>query len=94
MLEIIRNGQGEILGACEFYVVDSKGNYDSKGEYCWINEVEVSKSQEHKGLLKEFIRLVIAKVPNCKWGYFWRKRKYESRPPRIYSRERWLKLIR
>jgi len=94
MLEIIKGDGGDIIGVCEYFIVDQKGHLDDNGEYCWIAETELSKSAEHKGYLREMVRLVIAKVPNCRFGYFWRKQKYESRPPHIYSRREWMNLIK
>ena len=92
MLEIIKNNEGEILGACEFYAVNSKGEYAADGIYCWINEVEISKSAEHKGLLKQFAEIITSKYPQFLFGYFWRKYKYPNRSPRIYTRFQWQNL--
>ena len=92
MLEIIRSDEGEILGACEFYAVDAKGNFASDGKYCWINECEISKSAEHKGLLKQFAQIITSKYLQFQWGYFWRKNKYPARSPRIYTRYQWQNL--
>ena len=95
MLEIIRSDSGEILGACEWYLVSSHGDYDPRGSHVWINECEISKTAEHKGLLREFTRIIIGKIPDTvTHAYFWRKEKYKNRSPRIYSRERWQKLIK
>ena len=94
MQEVLRDSHGEILGCCEFYAVNDKGEYDSKGIYCWINEVEISKSAEHKGLLGQFILIITSKYKQFKFGYFWRLRKYKSRPPHIYTREQWLRRIK
>jgi len=94
MLEIVRNSIGEILGACEFFVVNKDGSLNDKGEYVWINECEVSKSSERKGILAELIRMIIPRCPSANYGYFWRKRKYPQRTPRLYSRRQWLNLIK
>lgn len=93
MLEILRTDDGQIKAVCEYYIVDSKGNFDGKGKYIWIEECEVSQAYRGNGNLKTFIKLITDKHPEFEYGYFWRQRKYPGRPPRIYSKRQWLKLI-
>jgi len=94
MLEVLRDNNGGILGCCEYYIVDEKANIDDKGLYIWINNCEVSKSAEHKGCLREFVRIIAGLHPWTQYGYFWRKQKYPDRSPRIYSRRIWMNLIK
>ena len=93
MLEVLRTKDGEIKAVCEWYLVNINGEYDKDGIYCWINECEVSKQFENAGCLREFIKIITSNWPQLQFGYFWRKRKYPNREPRIYSRSRWLKLL-
>jgi len=96
MLEILRDAEGNIKAALEFYIVDSAGNMDDKGLYCWINDCEVSKSHRNNGCLKYFIGTIMKKYPQLQFGYFWRE-KYRTENDkwrlRMYSKNKWLKLI-
>jgi hypothetical protein len=93
MIEILHTDKGEIKAVCEYYIVDEKGNFDSKGEFVWINEVEISPSFRGNGILKTFAKNIMEREPQAKFGYFWRQYKYPNRRPRIYHRVQWLKLI-
>ena len=92
MLEVIREN-GEILGCCEYYIVDEKANISDSGLYIWINNCEVSKSAEHTGILSRFVKAITDLHPRVMWGYFWRKQKYPNRSPRIYSKRVWLSIL-
>ena len=95
MLEVIKTEQGEIKAVCEYYIVDGSGNYDTQGEFVWINEVDISSQYRNNGLLKEFVRAIIKKVPStARFGYFWRQGKYPNRKMRIWHKEKWLRLIK
>ena len=91
MLETIREN-GEILACLEWYIVNWDGSWNDKGEVVWIEELQVSKSAEKKGLIMEFIKLIYKQVPWVKAGYFKRK-KYNERV-KLYSVNQWLKLLK
>lgn len=92
MIEIIHSEIGEIKAVLEFYLVDRNGNFLADGSYCWINETYVAPKYRNNGCMRELIRRIIPRVPTAKFGYFGRYKKYPNRPPRIYTREQWLKL--
>jgi hypothetical protein len=94
MLEVLFDEDVEIKAACEYYIVDINGNYDSKGKYVWINEVVIGEKYKNLGLLKEFIKRICDKVPQAEFGYFWRQYKYPNRKVRIYTRRQWLNLVK
>lgn len=99
MLEILRTDDGSIKGVCEYYVVDEAGNFQANGEFVWVAELEIAPQFRHEGLIKEFIKRIIDKVPQAKFGYFWRQKKYPQekysvrKHIRIYHKARWLKLL-
>jgi len=93
MLEVLREN-GEIVGVCEYFVVDKQGKIDDNGEYAWIAECEINESKRGQGYLGRFIEAIAYRFPNTKYGYFWRKMKYPQRSPRIYSRRQWLNLVK
>ena len=95
MLEIIRDPQGEIKAVCEYYSVNQHGEWKAPplGDHCWINEVEVSKSERNNGCLKRFVEIITDKNPQFKFGYFWRRNKYPNRSARRYTRKQWRQLI-
>ena len=94
MLEIIRDKDKNIIAACEYYVVDEKGNWDQKGEFIWVNQLDYSGSVNGHGfgLVKELVKRITKKVPWCKAGYF-KREKYNGRV-RLYSRRMWERLIK
>ena len=94
MLEIIRDENKNIQAVLEFYAVNAKGEWDEKGIYCWINEVEVNKSYRNSGSIKQFVKIITSKYPQFQFGYFWRKKKYPDRSPRIYTKRQWLKIVK
>ena len=91
MLEIIRNEQGDIIGVCEWWIVNEKGKMDDHGIYIWIAEIEISPTYRNNGVIKKFIKEITLKVPQAKYGYFWRQRKYPNRKQKTYRRETWLR---
>lgn len=93
MIEILHGEKGELKAVCEFYIVDAKGNFAPKGEYAWINECEIAPQFRGNGILKSFAKIIMEKNPQARFGYFHRQYKYKGRAPRIYTRERWKKLI-
>ena len=93
MLEILRDEQKNIKAVCEWSLVDEAGHFSQKGEFVWISEVEIAPQYRNNGILKEFVKIVIQRCPEAKFGYFWRQKKYPGRRPKIYHKARWLKLI-
>ena len=93
MIEILRTDKGEIKAVAEYYIVNEDGSFNRKGEFVWINEVEISPQYRGNGILKTFAKNIMEREPQAKFGYFWRQYKYPDRKPRIYHRFQWLKLI-
>jgi len=93
MLEIIRDENKNIKAVCEYYIVDKNGILDDKGNYIWIQEVEINPDQKNKGLLKEFAKRIMEFIPQAQFGYFHRKRKYPDRGVRVYTKRQWLRLV-
>ncbi len=94
MLEVIKSNTGEIKACLEWYLVDKDGNFSQQGEFVWINEIEISPQYRNNGILREFIRVVVPKVPlTCRFGYFWRRDKYPNRKIRIWHKSQWLRLL-
>lgn len=92
MLEVLRTDNGEIKAVCEYYVVNSDGSMNDKGIYAWIAETEISPQYRNNGCLKNFIRLITNRYPQLQFGYF-KRLKYGGRI-KMYSKKRWLSLIR
>jgi len=92
MLEIIRNENKNIIGCCEWYIVDRYGHMDDKGSHVWICEVEINPSERGNGLLKRFVKIITEKAPQAEAGYF-QRHKYNNRV-RMYSKRKWLKIFK
>ena len=96
MLEILRNIDSSIKAVIEYYIVNSDGSMNDKGEYCWISEMEVSPQYRNNGCLGKFVRIITEKYPQLQFGYFWRE-KYKTSEGKwrikLYTKKQWLKLI-
>ena len=92
MIETLKDDKGEIKAVIEWWIVDNRGQFDPKGNYIFVNEVDISKSSENNGVLKTFIKIITDKIPYAKYCYF-QRRKYDMRI-KMYSRRQWLKLIK
>ncbi len=94
MLETIKDGNNNIQAVLEWWLVDKWGNFDKNGLYIWIADAEINPDQRMNGLLKKFVKMVSDRAPNAKYAYFTREGKYPKRSPRMYSRRRWLQLLK
>ena len=94
MLEILRTEDREIKAVLEWWLVNIDGSFNPNGDTVWLAEIEVAPKYRNDGIIKQFINIVADKVPNAKAGYFWRKRKYPDRKPKLYTRKQWLKLTK
>ena len=100
MLEILKNDTGEIKAVLEWFVVNSQGHLDDKGEYVNIFDMEISSQYRNNGLLKEFFKIILPKVPQAKYGYFERRRRQykDGRDKllrlKLYTRNEWVKLLK
>ena len=92
MLEYSLDKEGNLTGVVDFWIVDKDGKLDEKGEYVWIADWFINPKYRNNGMIAVFAQKVIDKVPNAKWGYFGRG-KYNNRI-RIYSKRKWLKIIK
>lgn len=94
MIEILYKDDGEIKAVCEWWMVDNQGHFDPYGEFVWVEDLEITKSERGNGCIKEFIKRITSIVPQAKYGYFFRQRKYPGRHQHTYTREQWLRRIR
>jgi len=94
MLEIIYKKNGDIKAVCEWWMVNKWGYKDPTGEFVWIEDLEVTKSERNNGSIRAFIKIISDKVPSAKYGYFFRQRKYPGREQKTYTREQWLRRIK
>ena len=92
MLEYLTDEKGNLKAVVDFWIVDKDGKLNDKGIYIWVNDFYVSPDCRRNGVINHFVQRIIQRVPWAKWGYFARA-KYNDRL-RIYSKRRWLKLIK
>lgn len=92
MLEIIRDEQNNIKACLEWWLVNSDGSFNDKGEFVWVNELEIAPQYRNNGIVKSFIKTIMNKVPTAKAGYF-QRRKYSDRI-KLFTRRQWEKRIK
>ena len=89
MLTTIRDNEGNIITACEWWCVDVNGIWNPRGKYIWVNQLEHSP----KGGVRE-IKDIIAEIAwTCPWavGAYWERRD-KGNKLRAFTRKRLLKV--
>jgi len=96
MIDYLLDSKGNLKGVVDFWIVDKNGKLDNKGEYIFINDWHINPEYRNQGLIAVFAERVIKRVPWAKWGYFERTKyiKDGKLRIRIYSKRRWLKIIK
>ena len=92
MLTVVKGYDDEILGCCEWRIVDQEGHPAIDGKYIWISELEVSRRYRHKNIIKKIILDIEKKAKETEYVYF-QRRKYEKRI-RLYKREEFVDFAR
>jgi len=94
MLEIVREN-GEIKAVLEWWTVNADGTFNDKGLYCWLAEVEISKSYRNNGtigILKNFYKEIIKKAPQVKCAYYQRLNR-KNKKIKLFGRMYWDRLF-
>lgn len=89
MIEVIYDGHGNIKAVCEWLLFNKLGKIDDEGHLLFIGDMEIVQAYRGNGVVKEFIRRLLDKVPQATRCFFYRKKKYPGRDYRVYDRTKW-----
>ncbi len=92
MITCIKDDDGRIISYMESWQVAQSGFQQLNGEYLWVNSLWVHKNYRNKGMILKMVKITLDKIPAIKYGY-WIREKYNGRKSKLYSRERFQKLI-
>lgn len=90
MLTVIRSKGGFLHAVCEWWLVDGKGAFDLKGEYVFVDQLEVGPNADGRECIRQIIQQIAVQVPWAKYAY-WERREKARRLPRLYSRTQLVK---
>ncbi len=90
MLTVIRNDEGQLEAACEWWTVNEKGQWFGGGKYIYVSHLEISKGVDSKILLEDLFAIMAWEEPQAISAY-WIRRSKTGEKPREYSRERLFK---
>ena len=92
MITCIKDDDGRIVSYMESWQAAQSGFRQPFGEYLWVNSLWVHRNYRFKGLILKMVKMVLDENPSIKYGY-WLREKYNGRKSKLYSRERFQKLI-
>ena len=93
MLTVIRDNQGHLLAACEWWTVNEEGRWFGGGKYIFVSHIEVSKGAYGLPLIRDVIALIAWEEPQAISAYWRRTRHTGEKKLREYPRARLLRMV-
>ena len=78
MLSTLRDEFRNILGVCEWHLVNAKGQQDIDGTFVWLQQLELSPQMKLEPFVRWLIRDVASRCPTAKSAYWQRRRKSQT----------------
>ena len=73
MLTVVRDAQGRLEAACEWWLVDAQGHLNWEyGRYVYADQVECGEGVSMFRAIREFAPLIMRKVPQA-IGIYWER---------------------
>ena len=83
MLTVVRNKHGDLLAACDWWLVDAEGRWQPQtGQYIFVHQLEVAPRVRMPTLIRALIYNIGQAAPEA-LGCFW-KREHDAFP-RIHA---------
>ena len=75
MLTTLRDAEGRLIAACEWWLVDSAGvrSYGPAAQYVWVNQLELNG--QDVASVRHMIHAIAAEAPYAKGAYWERREK-------------------
>lgn len=72
MMHVLRDTQGRLLAAMEYWTVNERGERDPRGRYIWVEQLELSSLPDGHAVIRRMIQEVAEQVP---WfiGAYWKR---------------------
>ena len=91
MLWVLRDEAGHLQAACDWWLVDEQGHWNSQGAYVYLNQLEFHPGMNLHTIRRHLVQAIGQLVP---WtvGVYW-KRDHDRFPrPHAFRREQLLQL--
>ena len=87
MLTVLKDAQGQLQVACDWWLVDVDGRWEPRGTYVYVNQLEASAGTNIRCLLPYLISEIASLAP---WavGAYWERRDKTGQQLHAYSRQR------
>ena len=76
-----------VIAYCEYSLRNEFGKEDSKGEYCFVDNIWIHPDYRYKGFMGWFLKIIEPKVPTAAYVY-WEREKYDKRVSKTFSRRK------
>ena len=93
MLTVVRDEQGRILAACEWFMRDTAGRIDSNGTLVWLEQVELSQGADLRQVAAYLIAEIGMLKPEATGAYWVRRDKDNGRRPHGFTRSQLMRHI-
>ncbi len=91
MLITLRDNDGFITAACEWWCVDEDGKWDPAGTYVFVNQLEHSPDAEGFSCIQDIIAEIAWTAPWAKAAY-WERRGKEDKRLHAFTRQQLLRV--
>ena len=72
-LTVLRDAQGRLDAACEWWLVDIEGHWSAFGEYVYLNQLEVIPGANLHAVRRQLVEQIGTLVPQAR-GVYWERR--------------------
>ena len=80
MLSTLRDEFRNILGVCEWHLVNDKGHQDINGTFVWLQQLELFPQMKLEPFVRWLIQDVASRCPTAKSAYWQRRRNSHTSP--------------
>ena len=74
MLSTLRADTGQLLGCCEWHLVNQDGQQDINGSWVWLQQLELAPGMQMAEFARWLIQDVAKRCPTAHWAYWQRRR--------------------
>lgn len=92
-LEVLLDDNGQIKACCEWLPFNREGVIHEDGDVIGISKLVISRGTDLKSAVRYFTTKILARNPDAKLGFFYRRLKYPDSPEHFHPRESWERLV-
>ena len=72
MLTVLRDAQGQLSAACDWWLVDAVGHWTPDGRYVFLHQLEMTPGVNVHTVRKQLVGMISLAVPGA-LGVFWHR---------------------